>query len=345
MNRRLKNIIYLAAVIILLIAAVSYEQTFFDELSNKNISHQAQRYITDKSTQIDLQIESIADALAAGEELWMNDIPDDFLIFVTTRNHVKFWNSNRITPEDIPYSNKLRCKKIDNAWFLYKSYTLYHFRIDVLTNIKNNYAINNEYFQNESADQSLLSQYSISEEPQLGYNPVFGENSKPLFYFYKTELNEHNRRHSLLSSVLYFALFFTMLLFLSVWHRNSYINLLSVTTFGTLAISFVHFFDIIAIFSKTDLFITGINLWDNTMSSLGTLALYAIFWIVFCYTLSKSIKTFKSNKRQAFVISFLLILSFYFILEIYLNVLSNSSINLQLYRLRKLSPETFWVYG
>lgn len=345
MNRRLKNISYLTAVIILLIAAVSYEQSFFDELSNNNISRQAQRYITAQSSQIDLQIEKIADDLAAGEELWMNDIPSNFFIFVTTRNRIEYWNSNRISPEDIPFSSQLTCRKIDNAWFLYKSYNLYHFRIDVLTNIKNNYAINNDYFQNEDADQSQLSQYSISDTPQLGYNPVFGENNSPLFYFAKTELNEHNRRHSLLASVLYFALFFTFLVFLSVWHRNTYINLLSMTTAGVLIISLIHFFDIIPIFSRTDLFIKEISLTDSTMSSLGTLALYGLFWIVFSYTLSRSMKPFKANKRQAFAISLLLIISFYLIIEVYLNILNNSSINLQLYRLRKLSPDTFWVYG
>lgn len=345
MNRRIRNITYLTAVIILLIAAVSYEQSFFDELSNNNISRQAQRYISAKSIEIDKQLSNIADELAAGEELWMDNIPDDFLIFVTTRNHVKFWNSNRISPEDIVFSDKLTCKKIDNAWFLYKSYSLYHFRIDVLTNIKNNYAINNEYFQNDDADQSQLSHYSISEEPQIGYNPAYGEDGKPLFYFAKTELNEHNRRHSLLATILYFILFLNLLVFMSVWHRNSYINLLSVATTGLALILSVQFFDIIPIFNRTELFTKGISLADNTMISLGMLALYSIFWLVFSYTLSKSIRPYKSNKRQALGISLLLTIAFYSIIIIYLNILSNSSIGLQLYRLRQLTSESFWVYG
>jgi len=335
----------LTAIMLLLIAAVSYEHSFFEELSNKNISRQAQRYISEKSAQIDLQIEAIADELAAGEELWMNNISNDFIIFVTTRNHVKYWNTNRISPEDIPFNEQLTCKKIDNAWFLYKSYNLYHFRIDVLTNIKNNYAINNKYFQNDDADQSQLSQYSISEEPQLGYTPVFGDNSQPIFFFAKTELNAHNRRHSLLSAILYFALFFTVLAFLSNWHRNSYINLLSVSVFGLVSIILVQVFDIIPIFSRTDLFTKEISLNDTIVSSLGLLAIYAIFWIVFSYTLAKSIINKKSNKRQALAISILLILSFYFVIEVYLNILNNTSINLQLYKIRDLSYETFWVYG
>lgn len=344
MNRQLRNILYLSAVIVLIVAAVLYEQSFFDELSNNNISRQAQRYITDKSAQIDKQIETIADQLATGDELWMDNVSNDFIIFVTTRNHVKYWNNNRISPENIPFSAKLSCKRIDNAWFLYKSFQLYHYRIDVLTNIKNNYEINNEYFNNEDADQSDLSHYSLSDVPQVGYYPVFGNNGIPLFYFTKTELNERNQRQSLLASVLYLILFFVTLVFFSSWHRKALINVLSVVIFGIAALLLAHL-SIIPIFNKTDLFTNRINIGEHVVSSLGYLSLYAIFCVVFCFCLSKQFVSKKRNVFLAIMISVLLLLSFYCIIYVYTNILHNTSINLQLNRIRNLSSETFWVYG
>ncbi len=345
MSRRIRNIIYLTALILLTIAAVSFEQSFFDELSNKNISRQAQRYITNKSQQIDHRLTEIADMVMSGEELWISESENDLLIYITTRNSVKYWNSNRISPEDIPFSENLTCRRIDNAWFLYRSIKIYHYRIDVLANIKNNYSINNDYFKNDDADQSELSHYSISEVPQIGYSPVFGENNQPLFYFNKTELNEHNRRHSLWATVLYFVLFFAVLIFLSLWHQNNFINFLSVLLFGLVFISSVHYLNLIPIFNRTEIFLGNIALSEQFMSSIGMMSLAAIFWIVLSYITSRNVLKFRPNKRQAFAITLLLLVSFYFIIQFYINILNNSSINLQLYRIRKISAESLWIFG
>ncbi len=348
MKRRLRNIILSTVVVIVAITAVSYERSFFDELSNKNISRQAQRYITTKSIQIENEIEHIADQLASGDglELWINNkSSDDFIIFVTTRNHVEYWNSNRISPENIPFSSKLMCKQIDNAWFLYKSYQLYHYRIDVLINIKNNYAISNEYFQNNDAYQSELSQYSLSDVPQIGYNPVYGEDGSPLFYFAKTELNEHNQRTSLFSSALFLLLFFFILLLLSRWHRNSSINLLSLIVLGLGILALIYYSNIIPVFNKTNLFTNTISIGRNTTSSLGMLSLYGILWIVTTYNVSKYILNKSVTVLQAIGICLLSVITFHYILSIYLNILHNTPFSFQLYRIRYLSLETFWTYG
>ncbi len=333
------------ALTLLLIAAVVYERAFFEELSNNNISRRAQRYISSQSAQIDKQIEAIAQKLAAGEDLWTSDVSGNFLVFVSERGQVSYWNSNRISPARIPFSRELTCRQIDNAWFLYKSYRFYHFRVDVLANIKNDYAISNAYFQNDGAGSSELSQYSISEKPQLGFNPVFGVRNEPLFYFSKTELNQHNLHHSFLSSVLYFVLFLASLLFLSAWHRRSHVNLLSVLSFGVLFLTFLHYFDFIAIFSRAELFSKAIYWSENKVGSLGGLFLFALFCLVLSFSLSHYLRHLKSTKLQALGFTLLLVLSFCFITRVYLNILNNSSINLQLYLIRRLSAETFWVFA
>jgi len=281
----------------------------------------------------------------SGEELWISDNKDDLLIYISTRNTVKYWNSNRISPEDIPYSPNLTCRRIDNAWFLYKSVKIYHYRIDVLANIKNNYSITNEYFQNDDIEQSELSHYSISETPQVGYKPVFGSNNRPLFYFNKTELNEHNRRHSLWASTLYFILFFSVLVFLSVWHKNKRINLLSVLLFGLGFLIAVQYFNFIPIFNRTELFLNSIALSDTVDSSIGMMSLVAIFWLVFSFILSRELRKWRPNPLQAFAGTLLLLLSFYFIVQTYINILNYNPINLQLYRIRKLSSESVWIFG
>ncbi len=345
MNRRNRNITFITAVIIMLIAAVSYEQSFYEELSNTTISRQAQRYISSKSLAIDKYIEVLSEATEAGENLWELPISNNYNVFVSSGAHPIYWNTNRISPEHIPFSQQLTCHRIDNAWFLYKSTVAANKRIDVLVNIKNDYSINNEYFDNEDISKSELSQYSISEKPKLGYNIVYSINNQPLFYFAKTELNKHNKRQSLNATIIYFMLFLIILSFLSQWHKKNIINLISLLSFGFLFILGVHFYHFIPIFDRSPLF--DPSLYSNTglMDNLGMMSLGAILWLVFTYQVNRTLKYYQANNQQVFGGILIAIIFFYIIIQRYIDVIQNTDINLQIFRIRMISKETFWVYA
>ena len=345
MKRKTRNISLLSAVIIMLIAAISYEQSFYDELSNTTISRQAQRYISSKSRAIDKYITVLTEAINAGENLWELPISNNYLVFVSAGAKPVYWNSNRISPDHIPFSSELACHRLDNAWFLYQSAVASNLRIDVLVNIKNNYSINNEYFENDDISHSELSQYSISETPQLGYNAVYGISNTPLFYFAKTELNKHNKQQSLWGTLMYLMFFLLLLIFASKWHRNSLINLLSVFFLGSLTLLIIRYLSFIPIIERSPLFDPSLYQQEGLMNNLGLLAIGAIFSLI----LSINIKHYTAEKhfpRVLSIISFtILIILFHFIIQQYVDILNETQINLQIYRIRLLRKETFWVYA
>ena len=344
-NQSYRNITFLTAVIVLLITAVSYERSFFDELSNTQISRQAQRYISTKSIAIEKYIELLSDAVEKNEDLWDIPLSNNYLVFVSSSAKQVYWNSNRISPSNIPFSKQLICHKIDNAWFLYKSTIAANKRIDVLVNIKNDYPIRNEFFSNENTEQSELSQYSISELPRPGYDAAYDTNNRPLFYFAKTELNEHNRRHSLLASVIYFVLFLIILVYLSHWHKKSYINLLSVSSFGLIFLLLVRYFHFISIFSRTTLFDPQLYGATGLFSTIGMMILGGLFWLIFSFSLAQSIKYFKPKPRQAFAMVLLLMLLFFVFTLRYIDILQHTNINLQIFKILLITQDTFWVYA
>lgn len=345
MNRRNRNITLLSAVIVMLIAAVSYEQSFYDELSNTTISRQAQRYISSKSRAIDKYINVLSDAINAGENLWELPISNNYTVFVSAGATPVYWNSNRISPDHIPFSSKLACHQLDNAWFLYQSAVVANLRIDVLVNIKNNYSINNQYFDNDDISHSELSQYSISETPQLGYNAVYGNQNKPLFYFAKTELNKHNKQQSLLGTLMYFLLFLFILILLNNWHRLQIINLISVLFFGCISMVVIRYYSVIPIIERSPLF--DLDLYQHTglMHNLGMLAMGAIFWFILSLNIKRYIADKQLNKIESTASFLLLITLFYIIIQSYIHIINNTEVCLQIFRIRQLSKETFWIYA
>lgn len=345
MNRKKRNITLLSAVIIMLIAAVSYEQSFYDELSNTTISRQAQRYISSKSRAIDKYIQVLSDALNAGENLWDLPISNNYIVFVNAGAKPVYWNSNRISSDHIPFSAELACHRIDNAWFLYQSAVAANQRIDVLVNIKNDYSISNNYFDNEDIGLSELSQYSISERPQLGYNAVYSNHNKPLFYFAKTELNKHNKQQSLFGTLMYLMFFLFVLIFFNNWHRLQLINLLSVIVFGSLSILIIRYYSFIPIIERSPLF--DADLYHNTglMNNLGMLALGAIFALVLSLNLKELLKEKPLNQLESSASFLLLIVLFYIIIQNYIFIINHTQANLQIFRIRLLSKETFWIYA
>ena len=344
MSLKTRNTIYILAIIALTMVALVYEKIFFNELSSNTISKQSQRYIAEKSDEIDYLLLEICDDLVNDVNLWNKGYGDDFMIFVRSQDSLKYWNNNRISPEDIPYASSLKCRSIDNAWFLYKSIYVRHYRIDVLNIIKDNYSINNEYFNGDEIVNSELSHYDISEIPLAGYITVLDDYEQPIFYINKTKLNKQNLYHSQLSSTLYSLVFLLLLIFLSAWHKSRAVSMFSVILCGIGFICAVYFFDIIQIFYFSEIFTYRLSLSDHYSCSIGMLALAANLWVVCCYTATNPLYGVKPNKLQALGICVFLIVTFFMIISAYANIVINTSINLQFYRIRRLESESLWIF-
>ena len=344
MSLKTRNITYIIAIITLIIVAIVYEKSFFNELSSNTISKQSQRYITTKSNEINNLLLEVCDDLVNEVDIWNKDYGNEFIIFVRSYDSIKYWNTNRISPENIPYTSSLSCKSIDNAWFLYKSIYMSHYRIDVLKIIKNNYPIDNEYFNSNEIHNSELSHYDISDTLRAGYISVLDEGGVPIFYINRTKLNEHNLQHSQLSSVLYIILFLTILIFLSAWHKNLKICILSVVIFAAGFIGFIHFFEIIPVFYFSKIFTYRLYLTDNYSCNIGMLSMCASLWIVLCYTATRPLLKSKSNRWKAIGLCVFLLITFFIIVDVYTYIINNSSITLQFYRIRRLESESLWLF-
>lgn len=275
-------------------------------------------------------------------------------LFVTRNDSLLFWTSNLVSGQsllnDIPVKRKL--VKFNNAWCLKHVIHQENFTIYSLYPVKYEFRISNEVIQDRFTNLDILDKTEILPYKDKE-NVNISSGGEFLFGLKFSGNGKGNVLYRNLSILLYNLALFCFILWF-YFHISTEINkrkrfmwesgmlLLFIGTLFSL-----YFFRIPKVFYELELFSPRIMAISTFFHSLGILLYCALFWLVISFVAFRHnpflVNRFSSSKK--FIAIFFLLGTFVLVSHLFLEVIDNSVINFEIYRLNEADIYSFIVYG